>query len=85
MAFQIEKIDYGILGEDEAHKVFIENFFKNLKSELSFELNFKFNSRILLRSINNLLKVAGFQVPGSMFKTNLKPENLKPLTISINP
>ena len=41
--------DYGILGEDEAHKVFIENFFKNLKSELSFELNYKFNSNIQIK------------------------------------
>lgn len=45
----MNKIVYGILGEDEAHKVFIENFFKNFKTELRFELNLQFNSNIRIK------------------------------------
>ncbi len=45
----MKRIEYGILGEDEAHKVFIENFFKNLKTEILFELNSEFNSNIQVK------------------------------------
>ncbi len=46
---ELKRIEYGILGEDEAHKIFIENFFKNLKSKLLFELNHEFNSNIQIK------------------------------------